>query len=54
MITIKELCALLDEGRALVLYKDEKGNYKAVDASDIVTAELKETKKELESKNKYI
>lgn len=54
MITIKELTSLLDDGRALVLYKDEKGNYKAVDASDIVTAELEDTKKELESKNKYI
>lgn len=54
MITIKELCALLDDGRALVLYKDEKGNYKAVDAADIAAAELEETKKELESKNKYI
>lgn len=61
MITIKELCALLDDGRALVLYKDEKGNYKAADAADIAAAELKETKKELEetkkeleSKNKYI
>lgn len=54
MITIKELCALLDEGRALVLYKDENGCYKAVDASDIVTAELEEAKKELESKSKYI
>lgn len=54
MITIKELTSLLDDGRALVLYKDEKGNYKAVDAADIAAAELKETKKELESKNKYI
>ncbi len=54
MITIKELCDLLDGGRALVLYKDEKGNYKAVDAADIANAELKETKKELESKEKYI
>ena len=54
MITIKKLTALLDDGRALVLYKDEKGCYKAVDAADIATAELKETKKELESKNKYI
>ena len=54
MITIKELCALLDDGRAIVLYKDEKGNYKAVDATDIAAAELEETKKELESKNKYI
>ena len=61
MITIKELCDLLDGGRALVLYKDEKGNYKAVDAADIAAAELEETKKELEetkkeleSKNKYI
>ena len=54
MITIKELCDLLDDGRALVLYKDEKGNYSAVDAADIAAAELEETKKELESKNKYI
>lgn len=54
MITIKELCALLDDGRALFLYKDEKGNYKAVDAADIAAEELKETKKELESKKKYI
>ena len=54
MITIKELTALLDGGRALVLYKDENGNYKAVDAADIAAAELEETKKELESKNKYI
>lgn len=54
MITIKELCALLEDGRALVIYNDEKGNYKAVDASDIVTAELEEAKKELESKNRYI
>lgn len=54
MITIKELTALLDDGRALVLYKDENGNYKAIDASDIAAAELKEAKKELESKNKYI
>ena len=55
MITIKELCSLLDDGMALVLYKDEKGCYKAVvDASDIVTAELEDTKKELESKNEYI
>lgn len=54
MITTKELKSLLDGGRALVLYKDEKGNYKAVDAADIAAAELEETKKELESKNKYI
>ena len=54
MITIKELCALLDGGRALVLYKDENGCYKAVDAADIATAELEEAKKELESKSKYI
>lgn len=54
MITIKELCALLDGGRALVLYKDENGNYKAADAADIASAELKEAKKELESKNEYI
>ena len=54
MITIKELTSLLDVGRAIVLYKDEKGNYKAVDAADIAEAELEETKKELESKNKYI
>ena len=54
MITIKELCALLDGGRALVLYKDENGNYKAVDAADIAAEELEEAKKELESKNKYI
>lgn len=54
MITIKELTAILDGGMALVLYKDEKGNYKAVDAADIAAAELEETKKELESKNKYI
>lgn len=54
MITIKELTAILDGGRALVLYKDEKGNYKAVDAADIAAAELEEAKKELESKNKYI
>lgn len=54
MITIKELTALLDDGRAIVIYKDEKGNYKAVDAADIASAELEETKKELESKNKYI
>lgn len=54
MITIKELTAILDDGMALVLYKDEKECYKAVDASDIVTAELEDAKKELESKNKYI
>ena len=54
MITIKELCAILDGGGALFLYKDENGNYKAVDAADIAAAVLKETKKELESKNKYI
>ena len=54
MITIKELAALLDEGRALVLYKDENGNYVVADVADIAAAELEETKKELESKNKYI
>ena len=54
MITIKELTSLLDVGRAIVLYKDEKGNYKAVDAADIAEAELEEAKKELESKNRYI
>lgn len=40
MITIKELTSILDDGMALVLYKDEKGCYKAVDAADIATAEL--------------
>lgn len=54
MITIKELTSILDDGMAIVLYKDENGNYKAVNAADISTAELEETKKELESKNKYI
>lgn len=54
MITIKELTALLDDGRAIVFYKDENGCYKSVDAADIAAAELEETKKELESKNKYI
>lgn len=54
MITTKELKDLLDGGRSLVLYKDENGNYKAIDAADIAAAELDETKKELESKNKYI
>ena len=54
MITTKELKALLDDGRALVLYKDEKGYYTVADVSDITTAELEETKKELESKNEYI
>lgn len=54
MITIKKLCALLDGGRALVLYKDENGYYTVADVADITTAELEETKKELESKNKYI
>lgn len=54
MITIKELCALLDGGRALVLYKDEKGCYKAVDVADIAAAELEDAKEELESKDKYI
>ena len=54
MITTKEMKALLDDGRALVLYKDENGNYKAVDAADIAAEELEEAKKELESKNRYI
>ncbi len=54
MITTKELKALLDGGRALILYKDEKGYYTVADVADIATAELEETKKELESKNKYI
>lgn len=54
MITIKELRALLDGGRALVLYKDEKGCYKAADVADIAAAELEDAKEELESKDKYI
>lgn len=54
MITTKELKALLDGGRALVLYKDENGYYTVADVVDIAAAELEETKKELESKNKYI
>ena len=54
MITTKELKAILDGGRALVLYKDEKGYYTVADVAGIAAAELEETKKELESKNKYI
>lgn len=54
MITTKELKNLLDGGRALVLYKDEKGYYAVADAADITTAELEDAKEELESKDKYI
>lgn len=54
MITTKELKAILDGGRELVLYKDEKGYYTVADVAGIATKELEETKKELESKNRYI